>query len=96
MPFAYIISQVRPIEAEAFAKYRAQAPDIIASYGGEYLVRGGSPASVEGEAPLDQIVVLRFPDRARALEWYYSEAYSAIRPSRLDSAETIMWVVDGV
>jgi uncharacterized protein (DUF1330 family) len=96
VPFAYIISQVRPVEPEAFAVYRAQAPDIITAYGGEYLVRGGNPAGLEGTDPLDQLVVIRFPDREKALAWYHSSEYSSIRPMRFASAETVMWVVDGV
>ncbi|MCH4151202.1 MAG: DUF1330 domain-containing protein [Sphingobium sp.] len=96
MAYAYIISQVSARDLDAFQAYRAKAPDTISLYGGEYLVRGGEFAVIEGEANPNQLVVIRFPSMEQARRWYNSQEYSSIRPMRFASADTIMWLVEGI
>jgi uncharacterized protein (DUF1330 family) len=43
---------------------------------------------VEGEGPIDGIVLAEFPDMETANRWYESPAYQAIRHHRLDGADT--------
>jgi uncharacterized protein (DUF1330 family) len=41
-------------------------------------------------------VVLAFPTRQAALDWYRSEEYTEIRKLRDGAAEAILYVVDGI
>lgn len=92
---AYFIIQVDVLDAAAFEPYRQDGPAIIASHGGEYVVRGGDYQVLEGEPPLPRQVVIRFPDRAAALRWYESPEYRDLRALRQRSAKTNMILVDG-
>ena len=93
---AYVISRVTINDAETMAGYMADAPESVAAYGGQYLVRTGDIESVEAEANYDRIVVLEFPDKSKAYEWYHSEEYKALREIRWRAADAHIIVVPGV
>jgi len=41
-------------------------------------------------------VIIRFPDRASAEEWYYSSAYQEILPLRTENSHSMAALVEGV
>jgi uncharacterized protein (DUF1330 family) len=57
-------------------------------------VRGGQTASLEGDQP-KRIVMITFDSMAQAQAWYDSPAYRAIRPIRLQSAKSRVYIVEG-
>lgn len=79
---AYLIALVEVTDAEAYKAYAARAPEAIASYGGTYLIRGAQPKVMEGDWPIDRMVVLEFPDMAAAERFYNSPEYQEILPLR--------------
>ena len=92
----YTIGHITVTNLEKYKEYAAQVPATIAAHGGEYLVRGGQAADIEGQIPGDRHVVLRFPDRKSAEGWYNSSEYQAILPIRLASSTGVMTMVDGI
>jgi uncharacterized protein (DUF1330 family) len=96
MTQAYIIGHIDIHDMETYRDYMAKAPAIIAAAGGEYLVRGGASAVLEGEFPGARCVVLRFPDMAAARAFYDSAAYSEIRAIRQAAATGALMAVEGV
>jgi uncharacterized protein (DUF1330 family) len=93
---AYVIYQGEVLDAERYEEYKAQVSPNIAAAGGRYLVRGGAAEALEGNLPAGRTVVLEFPTRQAALDWYWSEDYAAIRKLREGAARAILYVVDGV
>ena len=84
---AYVISEVEPRDAALFAQYRALAAASIERHGGRYIVRGGAAECVEGGPPVKTLVIVEFPDMARAREWYASPDYAEalkVRPGALE------------
>jgi uncharacterized protein (DUF1330 family) len=63
--------------------------------GGTFLVKGGPMTQVEGSGP-DRHVVISFPTREQALEWYHSPEYQAILPIALRSSTRDLVIVDGI
>ena len=57
---------------------------------------GGEIDVLEGEPPAGRTVVLEFPMRQAALDWYRSEEHTSIRMLREGAARTRLYVVDGV
>jgi uncharacterized protein (DUF1330 family) len=49
---------------------------------------------VEGEGPIDGMVLLEFPDMGSANRWYESPAYKAIKHYRLDGADSEIIFLD--
>jgi uncharacterized protein (DUF1330 family) len=49
MPKGYIIGMVTVTNPEAYKPYMQQTGELVAEYGGSYLVRGGDKTVVEGD-----------------------------------------------
>jgi uncharacterized protein (DUF1330 family) len=79
-----------------YREYRSIAEPLIAEYGGTYLVKGGGPATLEGDRPCDAIVLVSFPDRDTLERWYNDERYAPARALRQEGGVTTdLWMVDG-
>jgi uncharacterized protein (DUF1330 family) len=97
MPNAYIIVDMKISDAERYKQYMAAAPAAVKAFGGEYLVRGGRHAVMEGDWQPTRMAVLRFPSMERAQAFYQDENYRAARAFRLGATEFFnMVVVEGV
>ena len=79
---AYVIAQINITDPKIYEDYKALVPATIAAFGGEFVVRGGEQQALEGAAPSERTVVLRFPDMAAARAWYQSPAYQEARKHR--------------
>ena len=93
---AYVIYQGNVLDEERYEEYKRQVAPNIAAAGGRYVVRGGEPEALEGELPAGRTVVLAFPTRQAALDWYHSEGYAGVRELRDGAAEAVLYVVDGM
>jgi uncharacterized protein (DUF1330 family) len=67
----------------------------LAPYDGHFIVHGGAPQMLEGTGP-GTVVIIEFPDHARAIEWYESAAYQEILPLRADNSTSTIFILDGV
>lgn len=92
---AYVIYQADVVDPERYELYKVAAAESIRAAGGRYIVRGGEFDTLEGEAPAGRTVVVEFPDRRTALEWYRSQSYTEARKIREGAAIARMYVVDG-
>ena len=93
---AYALAYLREVDLGAeIIDYLGRIDATLAPYGGRFLVHGGRVSAVEGAWDGD-LVVIAFPDRAAAREWYDSPAYQEILPLRLEHSQSIAAVVDGV
>lgn len=93
---AYVVVQIEIHDPARYEEYRRLAPPSIAAYGGRYLVRGGASERLEGEWHPARLVVLEFPDEARARAWWASPEYAAAKAIRQGSARTDMLLISGV
>ena len=91
---AYVVNEIVVTDPDLFQTYVVQVPPTLAAFGGRYLVRSGASQAIDGEPP-GRLVILEFPDRATALAWRSSPAYSAILPVRDASSTSRVYVVDG-
>jgi len=92
---AYVIYQGEVLDPERYDEYRHKAAESILAAGGHYVVRGGEVEVLEGEAPAGRTVVLEFPTRQAAIDWYRGPEYTEIRKIREGAAIARMYVVDG-
>jgi uncharacterized protein (DUF1330 family) len=92
---AFVIFQAAVLDADRYEKYKIAVAPNITSAGGRYLVRGGDPQSLEGDLPSVRTVILEFPSRQAATEWFQSDEYSGIKKLRDGAAEAVVFLVDG-
>ena len=75
--------------------YLTRIDATLAPFGGRFRVHGGPYDSLEGSWSGD-VVVIEFPDRAAARDWYGSAAYRAILPLRTRNSRGDVILIDSV
>ena len=76
-------------------EYLAKVEATFLPYGGKWLVLDGEVEVLEGAWP-GSVVLMEFPDRETAKQWYASSAYQDILRLRTDNAVSDLVLVDPV
>ena len=92
---AYVIATETVNDEAMFARYREEVPKTVAPFGGKFVVRGGNITVLEGEWKHPRLVIIEFPSRAAADDWYKSADYQKVIALRLDSTVGNLIIVDG-
>ncbi len=94
---AYMIGLLRVKDWDWYREYRAVAEPLVAKHGGKYLVKGGSPTRLEGDASVpDAVVMLEFPTREHLNRFYADPDYLPVMRLRQSTVAAELWVVDSV
>ena len=78
---AYIIVGLTPKDTDKLQQYGASVPPILAKYSGEILTKGPIE-KLQGNYPHKIQVVIAFPNKDKARDWYNSAEYQALIPVR--------------
>lgn len=76
-------------------EYIERIDSTLAPYGGRFLVHGGNLETVEGDWNGD-IVLIEFPSKDAAREWYGSPGYQDILPLRTENSRALVGMLEGV
>jgi uncharacterized protein (DUF1330 family) len=76
-------------------EYLERIDATLAPFDGHFIVHGGVPTMLEGTSP-GTLIVIEFPDGARAEGWYASSAYRDILPLRTGNSSSTVFLIDGV
>ena len=91
----FVIGQMEIHSREWMDEYFAKVPALIEAHSGRFLVKGGSPAKLEGENTLpDAAFVIEFPDREHALGFWNSEEFKPLIVLRQSGSSLNAIVVD--
>jgi len=93
---AYVIVNIEVTDPGPYERYKAMAQESLTAYGGRFIVRGGQAECLEGTWEPKRVVVLEFPDAARAKEWWSAEEYRPAKALREASAKSDMILVAGI
>jgi uncharacterized protein (DUF1330 family) len=93
---AYLISDVRAKDPQAFDLYRSHATASIAQYGGRYLARGGASQILEGCWAPQALVIVQFDTAEQAAAWYESPEYAQALALREGALDRDLILIDGV
>jgi len=92
---AYMIVDNEVTDPESFREYQKRVGSTLLSYGGKFLVRGGTYETLEGDWHLHRLILLEFPSVEQARRWYQSGAYAPVKDIRLKTALTQVILVQG-
>ena len=93
---AFVIVEIEIHDQDLYKTYTLLTPPSIASFQGEFIVRGGETTILEGDWQPKRLVILKFPSVEMAISWWHSEEYSKARKIRQQAATTRMTIVEGV
>lgn len=93
---AYAVAHLRNVTmGPDIVAYMEAIDATLAPFEGRFIVHGGDKTVLEGRWPGD-LIIIAFPDRRAAEEWYRSKAYRDILRLRTDNSDGDVIVVDGV
>ena len=78
---AYIIVGLTPKDADKIQEYGSQVPATLARYSGKVLAKG-PVVQFHGSFDYDVQVIISFPTREDANNWYHSDDYQKLIPNR--------------
>jgi uncharacterized protein (DUF1330 family) len=78
---ALIIVDLTPINKDKLDVYSAEAAKSLIKYEGEFLSKG-SIVPLHGGSNFTTKVIIQFPSKVKALDWYNSTEYQLIIPIR--------------
>ncbi|GER86149.1 hypothetical protein KDW_03110 [Dictyobacter vulcani] len=93
---AYFVVDVKVTDPQLYEEYRKQVGATLQTYGGKFIVRGGQVEVIEGEWPVQRLVILEFEDTEQFKRWYHSPEYTKIRAIRFQASEGRALLVQGI
>jgi uncharacterized protein (DUF1330 family) len=76
--------------------YKSRVGPLVQRHGGRYVVLGGNARRVEGDWAPAYLVMIEFPDLARATQWYESPEYADVKRLRLAAGRFNGVIVEGL
>jgi uncharacterized protein (DUF1330 family) len=70
-------------DTEGFRPYAAAVPDVVRSFRGRFIARGGKVTPVAGTFVPDRVVLIEFPAAEDGAAFYFSDAYAPLLKIRL-------------
>ena len=92
----YLIAQIEIADRETYTKYEAGFMDIFLAYKGRMLSVDEGAQLLEGEWPYTRTVLVEFPSKEDALDWYESEEYQSLAKHRFASSKSNIVIVSGL
>jgi uncharacterized protein (DUF1330 family) len=92
---AFVLAAETITDQAMFDTYRKEVPATVEPFGGKFIARGGTLSVLEGEWPHPRLVIIEFPSRTAAEDWYKSEAYQKVIALRRNSSTGNVIIVDG-
>jgi len=93
MKKAVWLARVNVSDNESYKLYAAAAKEVIESFGGKYIVRGGKFKTLEGKK-YERNVVVEFESLEKAEACYFSKAYQKARKFREGKADFLACIVE--
>jgi uncharacterized protein (DUF1330 family) len=80
-------------DMERFRPYAAAVPDVVKSFNGRFLARGGTVTPLGGAFIPERVVLIEFPAAGDALGFYISDLYAPLLKIRLATTEARLVIV---
>ena len=84
---AYVLGGHIMRDMERFKPYAEAVPDVVKSFNGRFLARGGTVTPLAGDFVPERVVLIEFPAAADALGFYLSDRYAPLLKIRLATTD---------
>jgi uncharacterized protein (DUF1330 family) len=90
---AYVLGGHIMRDMERFKPYAEAVPDVVKSFNGRFLARGGAVTPLAGDFVPERVVLIEFPDASDALGFYISDRYAPLLKIRLATTDARLVVI---
>ncbi len=91
----YLIAEIGIDDRDEYSKYEAGFMNIFSRFSGSVLAVEEEPEILEGDWPHTRTVIIQFPSRKDALEWYRSAEYQELAKHRFKSSAANIALIKG-
>ena len=92
---AYLVLDLSVNDFGGFRKYVAEIPAFIAKHSGKYIVQGVVPTIIEGDWKPERVVIIEFPERAKAEAFLRDPEIQNLFKVRHETTTSKLVLVDG-
>jgi uncharacterized protein (DUF1330 family) len=92
---AYLVLDFSITDLQGFLPYVDAIPGFIDKHGGRYIVRGATPAVMEGDWSPERLVILEFPSRENATAFLDDPQAQALFDLRHRTTDSKLVLVEG-
>jgi uncharacterized protein (DUF1330 family) len=93
---AYLVANIEITDPAGFDAYRARVPEVIAQYGGRYVVRGNPPTQIEGGPFFKRLTIVEFSSMEALKAFYDSPEYAPLLAIRTACSKTDLVFMPGM
>lgn len=90
---SFVLVEVNIQDPVVYEEYKKLTPASVVAFGGKFVIRGNPVQVMEGEWQYDRLVMLEFPTKEIALEWYNSKEYQEAKKIRENAASANFLIV---
>jgi uncharacterized protein (DUF1330 family) len=90
---AFVLVEVNIQDPEVYEEYKKLTPASVEAFQGKFVIRGNPIQVMEGEWNFDRLVLLEFPSKELALEWYNSKDYQMAKKIREKASSANLFIV---
>ena len=95
MSKAYVLANVRVNDSAGYkSSYQDHVGVLVDKYHGKFLVRGGHKTDMENSFPYDRLIVIEFPSRQHAEDWYNDPEYQQLVSNAAPYIERTLVIID--
>lgn len=91
---AYVLVEVDILDPKEYDAYKNLTPATVEAYGGKFIIRGNPIQVMEGSWNHDRLVMIEFPNKKIAEEWYFSKEYQEARAIRLKASNAKFFIIE--
>ena len=95
MPKGYLVANAIITDPERYVDYQKKVPELVAQYGGKYLVRAGAMYPMEGDLGIERMVIVEFESIDAARRFYESVEYAPLLKLRKETTRSQLAFVEG-
>ena len=97
MSKAYVVANVRVEDPAGYkVSYQNHVGALVQKYHGTFLVRGGYKTDLENSFAYERLVIIEFPSRQHAENWYNDGDYQRLLPDANRFIKRTVAIVDGL
>jgi uncharacterized protein (DUF1330 family) len=92
----YVVAQIEIHDHELYSRdYIPHVAAVLAEFDGKYLVRGGSPQTLEGEDAPSRVIIMEFPSPEQAQAFWNSPKFRQLSEVRRQATISRIFLVEG-
>lgn len=92
----YLIAQLEITDREEYGNYESGFMDIFMKYEGKLLSVDEEPQLLEGSWPYTRTVLIEFPSKEAALDWFTSDEYQTLAKHRHNASSGNITMIKGL